>query len=280
MTASPLATTEANGVPVRWQGLSVAEIGETHLVCSPPLPRQDACSAVQAPRPALLVADGLGSRPLSQIGADALVRLLPCFLAGVEDLSQAFLDAPLAENEEAQTVACQTYARRLVRFAAAAIRDLGQRLGHSEQAFQSTLLTAVVGTVSVFWLRVGDGAIVFADPDGQLRTAGATDLAVAAGTTETIRTAAMREELVCGLEATGHVAGIAAFSDGAGERLIATDGAAIAGYLGKLLSALSTGALDRLQLLDFLRDRRVWAPTSRDDRCLALLAREAIALSD
>lgn len=229
--------------------------------------------------PLLIVADGLGSRPLSQVGSDALVRLVPCFLAGSDDLSQALLDVEPPAGAAAMEAARQTYARRIVRFAAAVLQDLGRRMGHAEQAFQCTLLMAVIGKASVFWLRVGDGAIVFAAPDGRLSAAGEMTVADDPAATKVVRTAAHRETLVCGLEPAAAVAGIAAFSDGAGERLIRSDGTEIAGYLGKLLGALRAGTLDRLQLLDFLRDRRVWAPTSRDDRSLALLARAQSASS-
>ena len=81
--------------------------------------------------------------------------------------------------------------------------------------------------------------------------------------------------LDCGLVAAAVVAGIAAFSDGAGERLISQDGSEIAGFLRKLFAALREGSVSRIELLDFLRDRHVWAKTTRDDRSLALIARRA-----
>jgi hypothetical protein len=168
--------------------------------------------------------------------------------------------------------ACQRYARRIVAFADAVLRDIGGRMGYEAGAFQCTLLLTVTGSQAVFWLKVGDGAIVFEGQDGVLFAVGETGGTGDPSVTEVIRTAVRRETLDCGLVPTAAVAGIAAFSDGAGERLISQDGTAIAGFLRKMLAALREGAVSRIQLLDFLRDRDVWAKTTRDDRSLALLA--------
>jgi hypothetical protein len=254
---------------VGWHALSVAEVGESHLSVSPPVPCQDACTALAGIRPLLLVADGLGSRPLSHVGSDAVVRLVPCFLTGIEDLSAALLDREQS-GEEGET--CQRYARRIVCFADAVLKDVGGRMGHAEKAFQCTLLLAVAGAQSVFWLKIGDGSIVFEGKDGVLSAVGETGGTGDPSVTEVVRTAMRRETLACGLVATAGIAGIAAFSDGVGERLISADGTEVAGFLRKLLAALREGAVSRIQVLDFLRDRRVWEMTSRDDRSLALLA--------
>ena len=165
----------------------------------------------------MLVADGLGSRPLSHVGSDAVVRLVPCLLAGIGDLTAALLDD---EPPREAAVACQRYARRIVRFADAVLQDLGGRMGHEAKAFQCTLLLAVAGGRSVFWLKVGDGAIVWEGANGVLAAVGEMDAARDPSATEVIRTAARKEALACGLLPAAGIAGLAAFSDGAGERLI------------------------------------------------------------
>lgn len=79
--------------------------------------------------------------------------------------------------------------------------------------------------------------------------------------------------LDCGLIETARLQGIAAFSDGTGERLVAQGGQEIARVLRRFLQALREERISRTDVLDFMRDREVWRKTSRDDRSLALLAR-------
>src|SRR5512132_2107556 len=107
LTAVAEIGVSADPPPGRWHALSVAEVGESHLSVSPPVPCQDACTALTGLRPLLLVADGLGSRPLSHVGSDAIVRLVPCFLAGIEDLTAGLLDREQPEQAEAAEEACQ-----------------------------------------------------------------------------------------------------------------------------------------------------------------------------
>jgi hypothetical protein len=249
----------------------VAEVGESHLIHTPPLPCQDACSATAAGRPLVIVADGLGSRPLSHIGADAVVRLVPCHLAGIESFLVRLLDCPLAE-EEAEAW-CQHAARGIVHFAGAVLDDLGRQMGHEGRALQCTLLLAVTGRLQTFWLQVGDGDLVFETAGKGLSLASVRDRRQAADLTHTVRSAAALPRLDCGLVGSEHLRGIAAFSDGSGERLVKENGGEIARLLGRFLQALREGRISRIEVLDFLRDREVWRRTSRDDRSLALLAR-------
>jgi hypothetical protein len=258
-----------------WRALAAAEVGESHLVLTPPLPCQDACAATAAGRPLLIVADGLGSRPLSHIGADAVVRLVPCYLAGQEEALASLLDAPLPPEAEYERH-CQALARGVVRFAAAVLDDLGRQMGHDGRAFQCTLLLAVTGRGSVFWLQVGDGDLVFEQPDGGLVAASRPDPAQPADLTLTVRVALQLPQLLCGLKPAAGVSGIAACSDGAGERLVARGDGTVAPLLGRFLADLRVGILSPTEVLDFLRDREIWHKTSRDDRSLALIARRDI----
>lgn len=262
-----------------WRALAVAEIGESHLILTPPLPCQDACFAEGSGRPLVIVADGLGSKPLSHIGADAVVRLVPCYLSGIEEELSRVLDTACLPATES-TEWCQAIGRGILRFAAAVLEDLGRQMGHEARAFQCTLLLAIVGEREVFWLQVGDGDLVFQAGDGVLSTVLPPDPGKSADLTLTIRTAQALPTLACGLRPSDGLQGIAAFSDGTGERLVAQESGEVARLIPRFFSALASGTLTRLDILDFLRDRSVWKKTSRDDRCLGLLAKAPAVIPD
>lgn len=261
----------AMGPEITWEAVSVSEVGESHLVMTPPLPCQDASFATSSGRPLAIVADGLGSKPLSHIGADAVVRQVPCYLAGIEESLAKILDYPPAEAEEARW--CQMTGRGIVRFAAAVLEDLGRQMGHDAGAFQSTLLLVVTGTIKTFWLQVGDGDIVFERGESGLISVSPKIPGQPADLTVTIRNALTMPQIPCGLVPSHSLTGIAAFSDGTGERLVSPDGREVARILRRFLQALRVKQANRPEVLDFLRDRQIWSKTSRDDRSLTMLAR-------
>ena len=89
----------------------------------------------------------------------------------------------------------------------------------------------------------------------------------------TVLTARQLPRLPCGLIETASLTGIAAFSDGTGERMVSLNGREIARLLRRFFQGLREGKLRRTDVLDFLRDRATWHKTSRDDRSLALLVK-------
>jgi hypothetical protein len=256
---------------ITWEAVSVSEVGESHLVMTPPLPCQDASFATGSGRPLAIVADGLGSKPLSHIGADAVVRQVPCYLAGIEETLAKILDYPPSGAEEGDW--CQGMGRGIVRFAAAVLEDLGRQMGHDAGVFQSTLLLVITGTVKTFWMQVGDGSVVFERGEAGLVTVCPQVPGQPADLTVTIRNALTLPQIPCGLVPSHSLTGIAVFSDGTGERLIAQDGRKVAPILQRFLQAMRIKQARRPEVLDFLRDRQIWSKTSRDDRSLTMLAR-------
>lgn len=263
----------------RWFVQDEAVVGLAHRIRN--LPCQDAAQAVSLPRPALVLADGAGSSAVSEIGASAVVR------ATIRLLDT--LDKPLSEWLEAAGDDGNSSARNwgllLVKHAIGTLKDLAADHRRELRDFRCTLLVAVIGGEQLFWLKVGDGAIVMEtrrlQTDEQGRSSWVHDLCVLgeqgkgefANQTQFLD-GISPEDVQIGCLPAAHVSGLALMSDGAAERLVANDGSRVAQRVSNLLQQLREDKLRRSELTRMFYDESFCTGTSGDDRSIALAASE------
>ncbi|MBO1347974.1 MAG: protein phosphatase 2C domain-containing protein [Hormoscilla sp. GUM202] len=255
----------------KWRGIHAKQVGHSHLRYEPPVPCQDATLAVLEPLPAIFVADGAGSARLSHLGSQAVVKKLSEFITsqGEDSIYHELLDREQEINEEEG----KKYAYTLIKRAVERLRELSKEEEHPVHAFKCTLVIAVLGKNRLFWLKVGDGFIV-AEKDNKLELVGPLGKGEFANQTTFVSDKIKDADIHYGFLPSHNITGIAAFTDGAGETLVSTDGSRIAGALSKFFAQMRDGKFGEEELTQFLKDPKVWAPPKGgDDRGMALLAR-------
>jgi serine/threonine protein phosphatase PrpC len=261
----------------RWFVQEEAVVGLAHRARN--LPCQDAAQAVSHPRTALVLADGAGSSAVSEIGARAVVRATMRLLDTVDKPLLTWLDHDCPEPE----LEARQCALLLVKHAIGTLKDLAAEHRRELKDFRCTYLVAVLGAQRLFWLKVGDGAIVLetrrplADEQGQLAWVhelsvlgepGNGEFANQTQFLDSIRP----EEVQIGCLPVEPVSGLALMSDGAAERLVANDGSRVAQRVSKLLLQLRQDKLPRTVLTRMFYEEGFCSGTSGDDRSIALAA--------
>ena len=255
-----------------WLGAADTCVGAAHLRQESPTPCQDAALVVTGPCPMLVVADGAGSSPLSDVGADTVVVGLRRL---AETLSRHFRML-LDTSEPPSEANARALAHTLVRHACGLLEDLARLHRRPATDFRSTLLVALGGRSHWLWARVGDGALVI-ERNGVLQLLGAAGKGEFANQTVFLGETLRPEQVQWGLEASAGLSGVAAMTDGAAERLVSTDGTRISGQLGCFFREAREDRLRRGSLRAFFQEREVWRSSSGDDRGLAILACQAAA---
>lgn len=250
-----------------WFGAADTCVGAAHLRHEPPTPCQDAALVVAGDRPMLVVADGAGSSPVSDLGAEIVVMGLRRLVDSVSRQFRTVLDASDAPPD----ATARALAHTLVRHACGLLEDLASLHRRPVTDFRSTLLVAVGGRSHWLWSRVGDGALVV-ERDGTLKLLGETGKGEFANQTVFLGRELRPEQVQWGLEPTLGMTGLAAMTDGAAERLVSLDGSRISGQLATFFNEARNEKLSRTGLRSFLQEREVWRSTSGDDRGLAILA--------
>lgn len=254
-------------VPARkWKNAAHAVAGKSHLRVYPPVPCQDAAIALAGQYPAVIVCDGAGSSPLSHIGAVKVSEGLSILASSLSPLHAMMLD-----QKKCSSFSEKDYVTLWIKYAVETIRQLTMQLAHPFSAFRSTLLLAVAGKKRVFWLQIGDGAIIF-EEGNTLRPASPPVKGEYANETSFLAEKLNSSEFAFGFEPAEDITGIIAFTDGAGERLISHDGTKVAGKLGLMLEQLRSGKLNGEDIRSFLSDAAVWTGTSGDDKSIAMIA--------
>ncbi len=281
MDAEPQAGTGV--AAAAWTSLAVAVPGLAHLERHPPLPCQDAAGAFVQPRPALVVADGAGSSPASDLGARAAVIATRRLLATLDGQLSPLLDAspPPAEDE------LRHVALLLVKHAKGVLEDLAVEHHRPVRDVRCTLLVVVVGQARLLWLKVGDGALVVEEAEERqapgdeapelaprLLVLGEPGRGEFANQTRFVDEWLELDHVQSGTLSVERLTGLAAMTDGAAEKLVAYDGRQVSGQLSLWLAQLRQGALRQRDLVRRLYDEAFCRGTSGDDRSLALLARE------
>ena len=255
----------------KWQGICATTVGRSHLQSHPQRECQDAAKVVSTPRAAIFVADGAGCARLSHLGSKSVVEELAGFIDSKQATHEEILD-------QGQIINCndsdrgKEYAYTFVKYAVDRLRKLANTEDCSVEDLKCTLLMAVSGKFYIFWLKVGDGFIVV-EKDNKLELLGSLGKGEFANQTTFLSETLKDEAISYGFLPVQNVTGIAAFTDGAGETLVSTDGSKIAGRLSRFFAQTRKGDFDNDSLREFLEDETVWAsPKGFDDRGIALLA--------
>ncbi len=159
------ADREAGGddISSRWRvaGASVQGVGHARLG----LPCQDAHGwrVLTGDVLAAVVADGAGSAPLAEVGAELAARSALDFLSavGAEDLA--------ARLNDADETGAQTLLRNALTAARQALDDEAVRRGVPLRDLATTLLVLLAAPQIVLAAQIGDGAIILADATGKIR---------------------------------------------------------------------------------------------------------------
>ena len=265
-----------------WYGQAEAVVGLAHRAKN--LPCQDAALAGCSPdRAWLVVADGAGSSPVSDWGAQAVVtgmaRLLQTLGRTLGDVLDV-PEAPPAARVKAWALLLTSHARGL-------LTDLADAHRRPVRDVRCTLLLAVLGKEQALWLKVGDGVLLLqetaapekadmspnsAPPLRHFRTLGQMGKGEYANET-TFLDSATPDDVQFGLEPLAQTSGWAAMSDGAAEKLVSLDGKQVAPHLGTLMEQLRQDKLPRQQLTRLFYEPAFCEKSTGDDRSLAMLAR-------
>lgn len=252
----------------KWCAADAATPGRDHLRRG--IPCQDAACAFSDPRAGLLVCDGRGSAPLSQLGTQAAIRAYREWLYLSEVFLRSNLDDSQMEPPDASrlwhSVASSLYAA----LAQVQVRLVEQRGGRPRD-YEFTAVAFIVGRTYAGWMTVGDSLLVV-EQAGQLKALGREGAGEFANQTRFVRPVASGEEpLQCGILPVSELGLAAAFSDGTASRFFDLKRGLPAGAVAQLGNMLSSGTLSSEDLHEMLTDRD-WDQATGDDRSLALLA--------
>lgn len=272
-----------------WSTLAVATAGLSHVEKTPAMPCQDAAGGVTTPRPALVLADGAGSSPASDLGARTLVSAMLRLADTLEPQLAWLLDGREAPTADA----VEQLARLLVRHAKGTLHDRAAEQCRAVRDLRCTLLLALVGRERLLWLKVGDGELVLEhavsvsaaqepqdamdeEPElmPRLCTLGERGKGEFANQTLFVDERLAFEQVQYGIETTTALTGIALMSDGAAEKLVAFDGGQVSGQLSHWLDDLRRGKLRQRDLIRRFYSENFCRGTSGDDRSIALVARD------
>ena len=262
--ASALCPTPERGP---WAAADAAVVGVAHLRAAPPTPCQDAALAEAGPRPIALVCDGAGSAPVSHLGATAVGIAIRRLCRTLEYDIAAALDHPDTSPGSAGLLA-----RRIVAHAQGTLEDLAARDTRDVGDFRCTLLVWIAGRQRSLWVKVGDGALIY-QSSAKIACIGPVGKGEFANQTCFISPRLEESQWAWGEIDAREITGLAAMSDGAAERLVASDATRVAPALGKLLCAVADGSAGRRDLFGVLAEAAFWRGTTGDDKSLALLAR-------
>jgi len=250
-----------------WLAADSAVVGAAHLRTSPPKPCQDAALADTGKRALAILADGAGSAAVSHIGATAVV-------AGVRRLCRT-LESDLAtalDTESEPAGLAETIAHRIVAHAKGILDDLAEMHMRGSEDFRCTLLVWLYGRQRALWLKVGDGALV-AEKNGECQCIGPVGKGEFANQTCFIGPRLDESQWAWGEIDATQLSGLAAMSDGAAERLVASDASRVSPAIGKLLRGAAAAQVGRREIFNLLAEADFWHGTSGDDKSLALIAR-------
>lgn len=260
-----------------WLGQAEAVVGLAHRAKN--LPCQDAVVTGTSPERAwLVVADGAGSSPVSDWGAQAVVTGMARLVQTLGRTLSDVLDAP----EPPAQARTKEWALLLVNHARGLLVDVAASERRPVRDVRCTLLMAVLGKQHALWLKVGDGVVVLqetaaptaadAPPVRHFRTLGQMGKGEFANET-TFLDSATPGDVQFGLEPLAHISGFAAMSDGAAEKLVSLDGSQVAAHLATLMEQLREDNLPRQQLTRMFYEPAFCHQSTGDDRSLAMLAR-------
>ena len=263
----------------QWSVMAEAVVGLTHRDKN--LPCQDAVACQTVPRTCLVVCDGAGSSVLSELGANALCQGLTLLCHSLEALWHDLLD-----NEATNDSLLNTLTRIVLRHAKGIMQNLATTHKREVRDFRSTLLMLVVGKAHLFWLKVGDGALVIEQvehrysvpalpTDGRvtmLSTLGELGKGEFANQTTFVDELLKFSDVQFGLQSSEFLTACAAMSDGAAEKLVSLNQRQVAGRVSQWFDALRQQRLARKTLTQAFYSEEFNKHSTGDDRSIALAA--------
>ncbi|KLV01450.1 hypothetical protein ABT56_22065 [Photobacterium aquae] len=264
----------------QWNAAAEAVVGYRHRIDQQPC--QDAALAKSATRPHLVVSDGAGSAPVSELGSQVLVSGLSRLITTVEPLFKTWLDEPV-KDKAVTAEATELLAQLIARHAKGVLKDIAADHKRSEKDYRATLLVCVLGQYRSFWLQVGDGYLVIRNSDTQdkktnrWKIISPPDKGEFANQTCFVDDRLSLGQVQSGMLDSAGLTGVAAMSDGAAERLINLKNGEVANGLDHISRWLEQDDQIEKSLYSFLCDPGIWNATTGDDKSLAVLAASSAA---
>ena len=250
-----------------WMAADAAIVGSAHLRANPPKPCQDSALSDARGRALAVLADGAGSAAASHLGAAAVT-------SGVRRLCRT-LEGDLAATLDADSVTpglAEKITRQIVAHAKGIVGDLGEAHSRAPEDFRCTLLMWIAGRQRALWLKIGDGALV-AEIGDECLCIGPAGKGEFANQTCFIDPRLEDRQWAWGEIDAARISGLAAMSDGASERLVASDASRVSPAIGKLLRGVAGMHVGRREIFSLLAEAEFWKGTSGDDKSLVLMAR-------
>lgn len=270
-TAAEIGSPPGNSIPepsYAWHTLSAFVPGSGHLERG--VPCQDRAAAWDSPRPALAVLDGRGSSALSHEGAEAALTALREEIESLENRLRAALDED--DDDGLAALSWQGLAQWLYTVAARVQRELASVSDRAASDYEFTLSLAIGGIRRTVWMAVGDSPLV-ACRSGILFLPCRLEAPEFANQTSFVQASPGHSpRLRGGLIPSEGLDLIAAMSDGTASRLIDLQTQIASEAVRNLAALLTRGEIDEA-LLGSLLEEDAWSEVTRDDRCLAMLAR-------
>ena len=263
----------------QWQVLAESVVGLSHRDKN--LPCQDAVACQGSPRVCLVVCDGAGSSAVSELGANALAQGISLLCHSLEAFWVDLLDTPSSND-----ALLEKMARLVLRHAKGMIAQLASTHRREARDFRSTLLLLVIGKAHLFWLKVGDGALVIEQvehrysvpalpTDGRvtmLSTLGELGKGEFANQTTFVDELLKFSDVQFGLQSSEFLTACAAMSDGAAEKLVSLNQRQVAGRVSQWFDALRQQRLARKTLTQAFYSEEFNKHSTGDDRSIALAA--------
>lgn len=248
-----------------WSPLAEAVVGRKHIRNG--IPCQDACYSTNDPRPYLIACDGRGSANKSHFGANEAVKSIKRQMTISHPMLHKLLDEPETPENKVLLPILQD---EFFRAAAVIQKELAEAHSSSPKDFEFTLILMILGKEKGFYLHIGDGALVI-EENGETIVLSQPENGEFANVTNFVQYG-KNAKCKAGLIDIKHVTGIAAFSDGTGEKMIQAGTGLPSPGFSQIWKGMRKKEFTKQDLLNFLTQSN-WEPKVQDDRCLALLSK-------
>lgn len=234
----------------------------------PPIPCQDYSFAKCEDFPFLIVCDGAGSAPLSDIGSKRLAESMVDSIESIQDLIAEILNEDILIDDEERKI--QELKQFFIKAGMKELEKLSLEYNVTKDFFRTTLMIFIIGKKRNFWLKIGDGAIIIQTINDELELVGPIQKGEFINETVFFSEKIKDDNIACNL-IKNEVKAVISFTDGAGEKLISNDGKRFAPLIGKWFAQIRENKFENLELIEFLTSSDVWAKTTGDDKSIAML---------
>jgi hypothetical protein len=251
-----------------WKSFYHSEIGRSHQKQTPPIPCQDASLAKSESIPYLIVCDGAGSAPLSHIGSKKIIETISELIELLEDIITDILEEE--STQEMEEKKSKQLKKIFIQSCLQNMKKLSDKFQVPTDFFRSTLMIFLVGKKRSFWLKIGDGAILIQNTKDELEMIGPIQKGEFINETVFLSERIKEEEIAHGF-LTKEFKAVISFTDGAGEKLMSSDGKKFAKRISDWFGKIRENQFPKSDLKNFLTDETVWSKTTGDDKSIAML---------